>query len=101
MAVWAWGEPRATQDLDVVVDIPLASIGPLSKALDKRGMVYPFPPAYMTFGDYYKAVGNKALREEYLLAAVEAELRRVLPHRWNFRDRILVSWTDYLVHCLD
>ena len=72
----------------------------LLKALDKRGTVYPFPPAYVTFGDYYKAVGNKALREEYLLAAVEAESRRVLPHRWNFRDRMLVSWTDYRIQRL-
>ena len=67
----------------------------LLKALNKRGMVYPYAPAYVSYGDYYKAVGNKTLREEYLLAAVEAEEDRVLPHTWNFRDRKLVSWTDY------
>ena len=64
-------------------------------ALNKRGMVYPYASAYVTYGDYYKAVGNKVLREEYLLSAVEAEQNRVLPNTWNFRDRKLVSWTDY------
>ena len=34
------------------------------------------------------------LQEEYLLAAIEAENNRVLPHPWNYRDRMLVSWTD-------
>jgi hypothetical protein len=41
VAVWAWGEPRATQDLDVVVDIPLEAIGRLSYELEKRGMLVP------------------------------------------------------------
>jgi hypothetical protein len=41
VAVWAWGEPRATQDLDVVVDIPLESINQLSKELELRGMHVP------------------------------------------------------------
>jgi hypothetical protein len=41
VAVWAWGEPRATQDLDVVVDIPLEAIGRLSGELEKRGMLVP------------------------------------------------------------
>jgi hypothetical protein len=41
VAVWAWGEPRATQDLDVVVDIPLEAIGQLSDELEKRGMLVP------------------------------------------------------------
>jgi hypothetical protein len=67
----------------------------LLDALNKRGMVYPFPPAYVTFGNYHRAVGNRALQEEYLLAAVEAEFDRVLPSQWNFQDRKLVSWTDF------
>lgn len=41
VAVWAWGEPRATQDLDVVVDIPLEAIEQLSDELEKRGMLVP------------------------------------------------------------
>jgi len=35
------GEPRATQDLDLVVKIPIKSINKLSKELEKRDMLIP------------------------------------------------------------
>ena len=41
VAAWAWGEPRATLDIDVVVDIPLEVIGQLSKELKQRNMFVP------------------------------------------------------------
>src|SRR5215216_6172866 len=41
IAEWAWGEPRATQDLDLVVKIPIKSINKLSKELEKRDMIVP------------------------------------------------------------
>ena len=41
VAAWAWGEPRATLDLDVVVDIPLDSVDRLSEELEKRNMLVP------------------------------------------------------------
>jgi len=41
IAEWAWGEPRATQDLDLVVKIPIKSIKRLSKELEKRDMLVP------------------------------------------------------------
>jgi hypothetical protein len=41
IAEWAWGEPRATQDLDLVVNIPLKSVNKLSKELEKRDMLLP------------------------------------------------------------
>ena len=41
IAEWAWGEPRATQDLDLVVNIPLKSVNRLSKELAKRDMLIP------------------------------------------------------------
>src|SRR5919108_5571534 len=41
IAEWAWGEPRATQDLDLVVRIPIKSINKLSKELEKRDMLIP------------------------------------------------------------
>jgi hypothetical protein len=41
IAEWAWGEPRATQDLDVVINLPIKSIGKFSKELEKRGMLVP------------------------------------------------------------
>jgi hypothetical protein len=41
IAEWAWGEPRATQDLDIVIKLPIKSIGRFSKELEKRGMLVP------------------------------------------------------------
>lgn len=41
IAEWAWGEPRATQDLDMVVKIPIEAIGKLSKELEERDMLVP------------------------------------------------------------
>ena len=41
VAAWAWGEPRATLDLDVVVNIPIESVSRLSKELEKRDMLVP------------------------------------------------------------
>ena len=41
IAEWAWGEPRATQDLDLVVNIPIKSVNKLSKELKKRDMLLP------------------------------------------------------------
>jgi hypothetical protein len=42
IAGWAWGEPRATQDLDLVVNIPMDSVVALANELKKRDM--PVPP---------------------------------------------------------
>jgi hypothetical protein len=41
VAAWAWGEPRSTLDLDLVVDIPLEAVVPLSTELEKRDMLVP------------------------------------------------------------
>ncbi|MEO8356164.1 MAG: hypothetical protein ABI621_09635 [Chloroflexota bacterium] len=41
IAEWAWGEPRSTQDLDLVVNIPIKSINKLSKELKKRDILIP------------------------------------------------------------
>lgn len=41
IAEWTWGEPRATQDLDLVINLPVASINRLSKELEKRDMLVP------------------------------------------------------------
>lgn len=41
IAEWAWGEPRATQDLDLVVKIPIKAINKLSRELEKRDMLIP------------------------------------------------------------
>ena len=41
VAAWAWGEPRATLDLDVVADIPLEAADQLSAELEARRMLVP------------------------------------------------------------
>ena len=41
IAEWAWGEPRATQDLDLVINLPIEAIGKLSDELKKRDMLVP------------------------------------------------------------
>lgn len=41
IAAWAWGEPRSTQDLDIVINLPVKSIGRFSQELEKRGMLLP------------------------------------------------------------
>lgn len=41
IAGWAWGEPRATQDLDLVVNIPIDNVVALSNELKKRDMLVP------------------------------------------------------------
>jgi hypothetical protein len=42
IAEWAWGEPRATQDPDLVVDIPFEAVTRLSNEFEARDM--PAPP---------------------------------------------------------
>ena len=41
IAEWAWGEPRATQDLDIVINLPIEAVGWFSKELEKRNMLVP------------------------------------------------------------
>ncbi len=41
VAAWAWGEPRATRDLDLVIQIPNGAEVKLSKELEKRNMLLP------------------------------------------------------------
>ena len=41
VAVWAWGEPRTTQDFDLVIHLPIDRIVPLSRALEERRMLVP------------------------------------------------------------
>ncbi|MFO7943451.1 MAG: hypothetical protein R6U51_04030 [Anaerolineales bacterium] len=41
VAAWAWGEPRATRDLDLVVRIPEEAVEQLSREFQKRDMQLP------------------------------------------------------------
>jgi hypothetical protein len=41
LAAQAWGEPRSTMDVDIVVDLPFEAIPALSRELEKRQMLVP------------------------------------------------------------
>jgi hypothetical protein len=41
VAAWAWGEPRATRDLDLIIQIPESAADKLSEELEKRDMFLP------------------------------------------------------------
>ena len=41
VASWVWGEPRATLDLDLVVNIPIEAVDLLTEELGKRDMLVP------------------------------------------------------------
>lgn len=41
VAVWAWGEPRTTQDFDLVIHLPADQVRQLSQELEKRRMLVP------------------------------------------------------------
>lgn len=41
IAEWAWGEPRATQDIDIVINLPIKAVGKFSRELEKRDMLVP------------------------------------------------------------
>jgi len=41
VAAWAWGEPRATRDLDLVIQIPEGAADKFSEELAKRDMLLP------------------------------------------------------------
>ena len=41
VAVWPWGEPRSTQDIDIVIHLGIEQINSLSKELEKADIYLP------------------------------------------------------------
>jgi len=52
-----------------------------------------YPKAYMTFANYYKAIKNPQMQEEFLQSAITYENKRLLQYPWDKRDRMLLSDT--------
>ena len=71
VAAWAWGEPRATQDLDLVVDLPVEAIGKLSRELEKRDMLV--PPDIM-LDNLLEERGDLAINAIHMFSGFKADL---------------------------
>jgi hypothetical protein len=71
VAAWAWGEPRATLDLDLVVKIPLEAVGELSKELKKRDMLV---PAEIILDNILETRANLPINAIYLHSGYKADL---------------------------
>ncbi len=82
VALNAWGEPRTTRDLDVVINLPLERIYPLSQELHKREMYVPFDiivDLLMQPGDLpINAIhGSSGYKAEFFLLRDQDDYRRV------------------------
>jgi len=93
IAEWAWGEPRATQDLDIVINLPIKSIRKFSKELEKRDMLVPADIILDTIAEDRADIPLNAIHmysglkaDMYLMRAGDA-LRQSA-----FRRRILIDY---------
>ncbi len=88
VGLWAWGEPRTTQDFDLVINLPVEQMHPLSKELEKREMLVPFeimldllimPEGDLPINAIHLSTGYKA--EFFLLRANDPYRRTTLARR--------------------
>jgi hypothetical protein len=71
VASWAWGEPRATQDLDVVVSIPIEAVDKLSDELQIRDMLV---PADIIKGNLMEERGDLPINAIHMYSGYKADL---------------------------
>ncbi len=71
IAAWAWGEPRATQDLDLVVDIPVEAVSRLSAALKARDMLV---PAEIILDNLIESRADLPINAIHLYSGLKADL---------------------------
>jgi hypothetical protein len=71
IAEWAWGEPRATQDLDLVVSIPIKAINKLSKELERRNM---FVPADIILDSILEDRADPPINAIHMYSGLKADL---------------------------
>lgn len=77
MALWAWGEPRTTQDFDLVVHLPGNRIRLLSQELEKRRMLVP-PDILLDL--LIQPEGDLAVNAIHLDSGYKAELFLLRPN---------------------
>ena len=76
VAVWAWGEARTTRGFDVVVNVPVEKMGPLSQELEKRDMLV---PADIILDNFLETRGDLPVGAIHLYTGYKAELFLVRP----------------------
>ena len=93
VAVWSWGEPRSTQDIDLVIHLGIEQINVLSKELEKVDIF--LPPDIIMENLYETRVdlpinaihGESGYKAEMFLLREEDELRKSA-----FRRRVKVDF---------
>lgn len=76
IAEWAWGEPRATQDIDIVINLPIESVSKLSRELEKRDMLVPADVILDTLLEHRADIPINAI---HLHSGLKADLYPVRP----------------------
>ncbi len=71
VAVWAWGEPRSTLDVDLVVNIPLESVGKLSHELAVRDFLV---PAEIILGNILEERADLPINAIHMYSGYKADL---------------------------
>ncbi|MFQ5859564.1 MAG: hypothetical protein ACE5LU_28535, partial [Anaerolineae bacterium] len=76
LAVAAWAEARSTQDVDMVVNVPVERMGRLSKELEKRDMLV---PTDIILDLFLETRGDPAVNAIHLYTGYKADLFLLRP----------------------
>lgn len=71
VAVWPWGEPRSTQDIDIVIQLGVDHINTLSKELEK---VEIFLPPDIIMENLYETRGDPPINAIHGTSGYKAEM---------------------------
>jgi len=93
IAEWAWGEPRATQDLDIVINLPIKAVRRFSKELEKRKMLVPIDIILSTMMEDRADIPLNAI---HMYSGLKADLYLVRDgdklRQSAFRRRVLIDY---------
>jgi hypothetical protein len=97
LALWAWGEPRSTMDLDLLISLPLDAIAGLSEELKKHDMLL---PADIILDAVLAERSNIPLNAIHLYSGFKADLYLLFPNdnlgQMAFKRRIQLDFgPDY------
>ena len=76
IAAWGWGEPRATQDIDLVINLPVESVARLSVELEKRDMLV---PADIILDNLLENRADLPINAIHLYSGLKADLYPIRP----------------------